>query len=142
MRTLIPALAFIALAAVYVSCNKGNDDNDPPQSFSWQVNGGAMQQSDTTTFIGLFGVYSLFGKTGTTQVYISTNSTNTGSYSHANANAGFGMTIAGVQYNGTDGHISITSNDNRRLAGNFTATMVGPGPTTITVGGSFSNIRY
>jgi hypothetical protein len=142
MRTIIPVLAFIGLAAIYVSCKKGGGTTDHPSSFSWQINGGAVEHSDSTSFLSLFGVNILYGKKGTTNIFISTNSTNLGGYSHANANAGFGVTIAGIQYNPTSGNISISSNADRRLAGNFTSTLLDGSSNPISVSGSFSNIRY
>ncbi|HUR65125.1 MAG TPA: hypothetical protein VMZ03_02140 [Chitinophagaceae bacterium] len=132
----------IAIAAgCFVSCKKNSAPNQPPAYFSWSINGGTGQVSDTTSFLSLFGINTIFGTKGTTNVYISTNSTNTGIYSKLSASAGFGVIIAGTQYNSISGIINIISNTDRRLSGTFGSQLIAT-IDTIDINGNFSNIRY
>ncbi len=133
---------FTGLTAVLLSCSKNGGDPGPAQFFSWRLDNGAEEFSDTTSLLSLFDVHTIFGKRGATSVFISTNSTNTGLYSMSNGNAGFGLNLAGAQYSSISGQIHIASNSNRRLSGTYSAVVINGTVDTISMIGQFSGIRY
>ena len=142
MKICLPVFALLLLVMVCISCSKNNDDNAPAQVFSWRADNGTEQFSDTTSFLRLFGLNMMFGKKGTTSVFVSMNSNTPGLYSTLMANGGAGLTIAGTQYGCVSALINISSNSNNRLSGNFNAEMIVANVDTINLTGSFSNIRY
>ncbi|HEY6503278.1 MAG TPA: hypothetical protein VIZ28_04825 [Chitinophagaceae bacterium] len=142
MKSILLILSAICLVTVFISCKKSSTSQGPPPVFSWRMDNGAEQLSDTTSFLSLFGYNYIFGKKGTTSVFVSTNSTNPGTYSTMSASAAFGLTIAGTQYSSLSGTVMIISNSNRRLMGNYSAELINGNIDTVILSGTFSNIGY
>lgn len=135
-------LSAVCLVTVFTSCLKSKDDAGPAQVFSWRIDNGTEQFSDSTNFLRLFGANMIYGKKGTTIVYVSMNANNPGLYSNTLANGSVGLTIAGTQYGCFSGFINITSNSNSRLNGTFNAEMIVSNVDTINLTGSFTNVRF
>lgn len=142
MKTSLFVTILLLSTLFLISCSKNKDNDGPAQVFSWRADGGTEVFSDTTSFLRLFGVNSIFAKKGTTSIFISTNSTNPGLYSTFSANGGAGLSIAGTQYGCVSALVNISSNSDGRLNGNFSAEMIVANVDTINLTGAFSNIRY
>lgn len=142
MRCYLPVVASLFVTMVCISCSKSKDNDGPAQVFSWRADNGTEQFSDTTSFLRLFGIHMIFGKKGTTSVFVSMDGNNPALYSTYLANGGVGLTISGTEYGCVTGLINLSSNSNNRLSGNFNAEMIVANVDTINLTGSFSNIRY
>jgi len=142
MRLRIVDFSFISfLVILSLTCKKGGDANPPPQSVTWTINGGAQQAADTISFMKLGGYSFVTGIQGTTKIVIGTNSTAMGSYSNLNANSRIALFIGGGQYNEISSNISISSNSNARLTGNFSAQLI-MNMDTLNVSGTFKDVQY
>ncbi len=142
MRCRLPVIASLFITMVFISCSKSKDNDGAAQVFSWRADNGTEQFSDTTSFLRLFGVNMIFGKKGTTNLFVSMGATNPALYSTMMANGAVGLTISGTQYGCVTGLINLSSNSNNRLSGNFNAEMIVANVDTINLTGTFSNIRY
>jgi hypothetical protein len=142
LKTPVFVASIVLLTAVCIACSKNNGDQGPAQIFSWRIDNGAEQFSDSTSFLRLFGLHMIFGKKSVTNVSLSTNGSSPGLYSTFNANGGVGLTINGTQYGNLSGLVNISSSSNNLLSGTFNAVMIVANVDTINLTGYFNNIRY
>ncbi|HMK03422.1 MAG TPA: hypothetical protein VK489_04495 [Ferruginibacter sp.] len=144
-------LTFVALSIfIFISCNKSDDSQDESSSFTWTwsaitYNGNfkeAYLQSLSVTPVIIAGMGTSLQSPGTGP-RISLNSFNVGSY---NLVSGIANTISFVAPNGdnlqsTSGTLTITSNSNNKMNGNFSATLINAVGLNSSLIGSFTNLR-
>jgi hypothetical protein len=139
---------FFALL-IFSSCSKKNDST-PEARFTWTHEGvsytatmsGAYEQSVALAPYQIIGIIGTnFNTNFTTRVAFSLTSFNTGSYAIAGTGPNRLSFVAtnGNGYAGVGGQITITSNSNGFISGNFSVTVNTPSPNTI-LSGNFSNI--
>ena len=144
------SINLIVILAIVISimqaCKKSSDSD----SFTWTWNGTSYTGNYKEAFIQSLGSGSnIIGGTGSTinstgtGPRISVSSLNVGSY---NLTSNLPNTIYFIDPNGdnlatTTGILSITSNSNSKLTGNFSATLVNTTNQTTSLSGSFTNIK-
>jgi len=141
MKDYIFVFSFVCLIMVFGSCKK-NTSTQPLQVVTWKIDAGAEQSADTISFIRLFGYNYINASKGTTAIYVATTSTNPGNYAYSSVTAAIGIRIGPTQYSNITGNVTITSNSNNRLNGNFSADLNNGSGGTFSLSGSFSNVSY
>jgi hypothetical protein len=122
--------------------NKGNVGPVLPQSFEWNIDNGPIQAAETISFVPFANYKYIYATKATTDIFLATSSTLTGSYSLTVANATMSLTISGKQYSNLSCDITITSNSNSRLKGTFSGTFGLVNVDTVSVTGTFEDVLY
>ena len=147
LKLLRLTIAILVISAI--SCKKSGNSNDS-DSFTWTWNGTNYTGNFKEAFTQSLSLGPLIiGGTGST-VYsagsgprISLNSLNAGVYT---LGGGITNSIMFIDPNGnnlqsTTGTLTITSNSNSKLSGNFSATLVNGVGQNNSLTGSFINIK-
>jgi hypothetical protein len=140
-------------AFLLIACNKSGDPDPaaPASSFTWTHAGVTYTASLDSAYehsIALAPYYIVaingthFITNYTRKIDFSLTSFNPGAYTivQGGPNRLNYINDAGFNFDGIAGTLNITSNVNNLLSGNFSATLVGPGPANSPVSGSFSNV--
>jgi hypothetical protein len=142
-------ISFRALSILFivVLCTNGCKKNSGfeavlPQNMEWNIDNGTTQKADTISFINVANYNYIYASKGTTYLYLATTSTLVGSYSPLSANATMGLTISGIQYANLGCNITISSNSNSRLKGTFSGTFAIINVDTVSLTGTFEDVRY
>ncbi len=145
-KTLAALIGIALLLSVLPACKK----SDPASSFTWTWNGTNYTGNFKEAYIQSLGSGSnIVGGTGTslfttgTGPRIAVSSLSVGTY---NLTGTLPNTIFFVDPNGdnlatTTGTLTITSNSDNKLSGNFSATLVNASSQNTSLSGSFSNIN-
>ncbi len=138
MKNYLLVLTTLCLVIIFSSCKKSSS-NQPVQSVTWKIDPGAEQSTTDISFIRLLGVNIIYATKDTITIFVSMSSTNAGTYTSLNSTAGFGIKFGSVQqqYTNYPCSVSISSNNNNKLTGNFTA-----GGGSFTISGTFNNVGY
>lgn len=157
MKKLISGLFIfsILLSSISVllssSCNKTSDsDSKPPSSFTWTYNGttykadlcSAYVHYDLTPFLIMAITGTNFNTYFTQKIYFSLDSFNPGNFNIVpgpGSNILEYIDVLGYGHSGVSGTLSITSNANNLMSGNFSATIAGPSGNE-PISGSFTNV--
>ena len=136
-----------------MACNKSGDSNPPvpASSFTWTHAGVTYTASLDSAYeqsIALAPYYIIaingthFITNYTRKIDFSLTSFNPGAYTivQGGPNRLSYINDGGFNFDGIAGTINITSNANNLLSGNFSATLIDPGPANSPLSGSFSNV--
>jgi hypothetical protein len=146
LKSLNVIIILVTVISIIQACKKSSDSD----SFTWTWDGTNYTGNYKEAFIQSLGSGShIIGGTGSTinsagtGPRISVSSLNVGSY---NLTSNLPNTIYFVAPNGdnlatTTGTLSITSNSNSKLTGNFSATLVNATNQNTSLSGSFTNIK-
>jgi hypothetical protein len=134
-------MMFILVIGASGCSDKGDGGPVAPQTLKWNIDG-TEHTAETISFIQLSGYNYIYATKGTTDVFLATTSTLVGSYSLPAANAAMGLTISGTQYTNLSCEITITSNSNAKLKGNFSGTFAIINVDTVSVTGIFEDVAY
>ncbi len=146
LKTLNVFISIFILLSIMQACKKSSTSD----AFTWTWNGTNYTGNYKEAFIQSLGSGSnIIGGTGSTinsagtGPRISVSSLNVGSY---NLTSNLPNTIYFVDPNGdnlatTTGTLTITSNSNSKLTGNFSATLVNAANQNTSISGSFTNIK-
>ena len=155
MKKAIPGLFIFAILFSYIgilfSCNKtGDSDSKPPSNFTWTYNGSTYKADldsayvhyDLTPYLIMAITGTNFNTFFTQKIYFSLASFNTGNFTIVpgpGSNILQYIDVSGYDHSGVSGTLSITSNANNLLSGNFSATIAGPSGNE-PISGSFTNV--
>jgi hypothetical protein len=136
-------LFIIILSVSVFNCtNKSNNGPVKAQSFEWSVDNGPTQSAETISFFQQSGLNSIYATKGTTEIFLATTTTSTGTYSLGLANANMGVKISGAQWTNFGCDITISSNSNSLLKGSFNGTFGLVNVDTVSISGTFEDVAY
>ena len=133
---------FILVLCTNACKKKGDVGPVLPQTVEWNIDNGPTQTAETISFVPFASYKYIYATKGTTDIFLATSSTLTGSYSLTTANGTMGLTISGKQYSNLSCDITITSNSNSRLKGTFSGTFGLVNVDTVSVTGTFEDVLY
>ena len=140
------ATIFILLMLI-LSCNKSSDDNN--WNFSWTHENNSHTASSANAYISQIDLAkgpnhiaaSIAGLTTDYKISIYLTSLNPSSYSVSlSTNKVRYIDDSGYDLAGAAGTVTITSNSNSKLSGNFSIKLINPSSDTTLLNGSFANI--
>ena len=140
------AATLISLMLI-LSCNKSSDDNN--WEFSWTHKNNSYTASDANAYISQIDLgkgpnhiaASIASLPRDYKISIYLASLNPSSYSVSlSTNKVRYIDDAGYDLAGAAGTVTVTSNSNNKLSGNFSIKLINPSSDTTLLNGSFANI--
>ena len=138
------ALLIISVLTFYTTACSDKKSSGPvkAQTLEWSINNGTTQSAETITFIRINNKNYINAIKGTTNIFLSTNSTAPGTYTLTATSADMGLSMAGKQYENLGCDIMISSNSNSLLKGTFSGTFGLVNVDTVSLSGSFEDVVY
>ena len=133
------------------SCNKtGDSDSKPPSNFTWTYNGSTYKADLCSAYVHYdLAPFLIMAITGTNfityftrKISFTLTSFNPGDYSFVPGPGSSRLEYIddlGYNHSGVSGTLSITSNVNNLMSGNFSAVMAGPSGNE-PISGRFTNV--